>query len=90
MILYTPPRVMNVDRFNTDVRVESVLVEENRTASEVGHTKPFMMDFVFNIIRCFLQGNKKPFHRNLILDSIFRSTSGPRIPVVNAEPPLRR
>ena len=31
MILYTPPRVMNVERFNTDVRAERVLDEENRS-----------------------------------------------------------
>ena len=68
---------MNVDRFNIDVRVECVLVEENRAACEVGHMKPFMKDVVFNIIRCFLQGNDVSFHRNLVLDIIFFSTSGP-------------
>ena len=33
---------MKVDRFYADVRVEGVLVEENRTARKVGHVKTFM------------------------------------------------
>ena len=81
---------MKVDRFDADARVQSVLVEENRAAREVGHMKPFMKNIVFNIIRCILQGNNMPFPCNLSLDSVFRSTSGSRIPVVNAESPLRR
>ena len=81
---------MKVESFDTDVRVEGVLVEENRAARIVGHMKPFMKDFVFDIIRCFLQGKKMPFPRNLFLKCVFLSTSGPRVPVVDAEPPLHR
>ena len=81
---------MNVNRFNTDVRVESVLVEQNCAAREVGHLKPFMKNIVFDILRSFLQSNDMPFSSKLFLDSIFRSTSGSWIPVVNAESPLRR
>ena len=80
---------MNVDRFNTDVRVESVLVEENCAAREVGHMKPLMKNIVCDILRSFLQSNDMPFSGNLFLDSIFRSTSGSWIPVVNDESPLR-
>ena len=54
MILHTSPRVVKVDRFDADVRVEGVLVEENRTARKVGHMKAFMKDFVFDIVRSFL------------------------------------
>ena len=90
MILHRPPRVMKVDRFNTDVRVESVLVEENRATRKVGHMKPFMKNFVFDILRSLLQRNDMPVSLNLFLDSIFLSTSGPRVPVVNAEPLLHR
>ena len=50
MILFTSPRVVKVDRFDADVRVEGVLVEENRTARKVGHMKAFMKDFVFDIV----------------------------------------
>ena len=39
-----------VDRFDADVRMEGVLVEEHRTARKVGHVKSFMQDFVFNIL----------------------------------------
>ena len=37
MILRTSPRVVKVDRLDADVRVEGVLVEENRTAPKVSH-----------------------------------------------------
>ena len=47
VILYTSSRVVKVDRFDADVRIEGVLVEENRTAPKVGHVKTFMKDFVF-------------------------------------------
>ena len=81
---------MKVDRFDTDARVESVLIEENRAARIVGHVKSFLKNIVINIVRCFLQGNNMPFHRNLFLKCVFLSTSGPRVPVVGAEPFLHR
>ena len=86
MILHTSPRVMKVDRFDVDVRIEGVLVEENRAARIVGHVKSFMKNTVFDILRSLLQSNDMPLSRNLFLDSIFFSTPGPRVPVVNAEP----
>ena len=70
--------------------VECVLVEENRTARKVGHVKSFMKNFVFDIFGSFLQGNDMPLSCNLFLDSIFLTSSGPRVPVVNAEPLLYR
>ena len=81
---------MKVDRFDVDVRVEGVLVEENRAARIVGHVKSFLKNFMINIVRCFLQGNNMPFPRNLFLKCVFPPTSGPRVPVVDAEPPLHR
>ena len=81
---------MKLDRFDTDVRAESVLVEENRAARKVGHVKVFLKNIVFDIIRCFLQGNNMPFPRNLFLKCVFPPTSRPRVPVVNAEPLLHR
>ena len=71
-----------VDRFDVDVRVEGVLVEENRAARKVGHVKSFLKNITINIVRCFLQDNNWQF--------VFLSTSGPRVPVVNAENPLHR
>ena len=35
LIWQASPRVMKVDRFDADVRVEDVLVEESRTARKV-------------------------------------------------------
>ena len=46
MILHTSPCVMKVDRFDTNVRVEGVLVEENRAARKVGHVKSFLKNRV--------------------------------------------
>ena len=77
---------MKVNRFDADVRVESVLVEENRAARIVGHVKSFLKNTVINIVRCFLQGNYMSLPRNLILKCATPSTSGPSVPVVDAEP----
>ena len=55
---------MKEDRFDTDVRVESVLIEENRAARMVGHVKSFLKNIVISIVRCFLQGNNMSFLRN--------------------------
>ena len=90
MLLHTSPRVVKVDRFDADVRVEGGLVEENRTARKVGHVKSFMQDFVFDILRSFLQGDDMPLSCDLFLDRILLTSSGPRVPVVNAEPLLHR
>ena len=81
---------MKVDRFDTDVRVEGVLVEENRTARKMGHVKSFLKNIMFDIIRCLLQSNDMPLSRNLFLNSVFLSTPRPSVPVVDAEPLLHR
>ena len=90
LILHTSPRVVKIDGFDADVRVEVVLVEENRTAHKVGHMKSFLKNIMFDIIRGFLQGNNMPFHRNLFLESVFLSMPGPKVPVVKAEPLLHK
>ena len=56
---------MKVDRFDIDVGVEGVLIEEDRAACIVGHVKSFLKNIVINKVRRFLQGNDMPFHRNL-------------------------
>ena len=90
MIVQYPSGVVEVDRFDADVRVEGVLVEENRTTSEVSHIKAFMKDSVVDVVRSFLQGDEVPLSRNLFFDSIFCVSSRSRIPVVNTKPPLLR
>ena len=54
MILHTSPRVVKVDRLDADVRIEGVLVEENRTARKMDHVTTFVKDFVFDIFRSIL------------------------------------
>ena len=76
---------MKVDRFDVGVRVEGVLVEDI-----VGHVKSFLKNIVIDKVRCFLQGINMPYPRNLFLQCVFPPTSGPRVPVVDAEPPLQR
>ena len=68
---------MKVDRFDTDVRVEGVLVEENRTACKVGHVEPTSTAVMVDIFRCLLQGNDMPPSCNLLFGSncIFLSMS---------------
>ena len=75
---------------DVDVRVEGVLIEEDRAARLVGHVKSFLKNIVIKIVRRFLQSNDMPFHRNLFFEFVFSSTSGPRIPVVDAEPHLHK
>ena len=57
---------MKVDRFDTDVRIEGVLVEENRTARKVGHVKSFLKNIVINIVRRLLQCNKMPLSAQFV------------------------
>ena len=82
LILHASPCVMKVNRFDIDVEIEGVLIEENRTARKVGRVISFMKNFVFDIFGSFLQGNDMPPSCNLFLEGIFFSQSGSRVPVV--------
>ena len=90
MILHTSPRVAKVDRFDADVRIKVSLLKRTAPPAKWSHVKSFMKDFVFDIVRSFLSGNEVPLSCNLFLDSTFPISSGPRVPVVNAEPLLHR
>ena len=81
---------MKVDGLDIDVGVEDVLVEENRAACVMGHVEPTCVNVMIDILRCLLQGNDKPPACNLLFECIFFSASGPRVPVVDAEPLLHR
>ena len=76
---------MKVDGLDIDVRVEGVLVEENRTACIMGHVEGIRENVMIDIFGRLLQGNDMPLHRNLLFEGIFFSTSEPRVPVVDAE-----
>ena len=49
----------------------------------MGHVKSFMKDIVMETVRIFFFG-AEVLSFNFLLDSIFFTSSGPRIPVVNA------
>ena len=61
---------MQVIGFDLDVREESVVIEEHRASSVVGHVKPFREELVVNRFNRFLQ-----WKRNLILMEVSRLRS---------------
>ena len=80
---------MKVDGFDTDVRVEGLLVEENRAARKVGHVEAIREKLVVNISRRLLQGNDMLLSCNLFFEGIFFSPTGSGVPVADAESPLQ-
>ena len=76
---------MEVDRFDIDVVIESVLTEENRTACMMGHVEPTCKNVMINIFGRLLQGNDMPPTCKLFFEEIFFSASEPRVPVVDAK-----
>ena len=81
---------MKVDGLDIDVGIKGVLVEQNRASCVVGHVEPTCKNVMIDIIRSLLHGNDMPFHRNLFFEGVFFSASGPRVPVVDAEPLLHK
>ena len=81
---------MKVDGLDIDVGVEGVLIEENRAACIMGHVEPTCKNVMIAILGCLLQGNDMPPACNLLFEGIFFSASGPRVPVVDADPLLHK
>ena len=54
----------------------------------MGHVGAIREKLVVNVVRRLLQGYDMPPSCNLFLEEIFFSTSGSRVPVVDAESPL--
>ena len=77
--------LMKVDGHDIDVWVEGVFIEENCAACIMGHVEPTWKNVMIDIIGRLLQGNDMPHSCNLFFEGIFFSTSGPRVPVVDAE-----
>ena len=71
---------MKVEGLDTDVRVESVLVDEDRAARIVGHLEAIREKLVVNVVRRFLYGNEVPPSCHLLFDS----PTGSRVPIVDA------
>ena len=73
---------MKVDGLDIDVGVEFVLVQEDCTTCVMGHSEAIREKLVVNVVR------RLPPSCNLFLKGIFFSSSGSRVPVVDAESPL--
>ena len=56
--------MVKVDGLDLDVRIESVLVEQNRTSSIVSHVEPVREELVVNILNRFLQSDDMPLPCN--------------------------
>ena len=67
---------------------KGVFVEENRATCAMGHVEAIREKLVVNILGRLLQGNDMPPSCNLLLEGIFFSPTGSRVPVVDAESPL--
>ena len=79
---------MKVDRFDINVGVKSVLVEENRAAGGRGHVETIREKLVINIFGRLLQGNDMPSSCNLLFEGIFFPPTRSRVPIADAESPL--
>ena len=73
---------MKVDGLDIDVRVESVLVEEDCTTCAMGHVEAICEKLVVDVVRRFVRGNDMPPSCNLLFEGIFFSPTGSRVPVV--------
>ena len=62
---------------NLDVRVKSVLVEQDSTATIMSHMEVTRQVFVLEVLDCLLQSNDVPFPRDLFLDGTFFPRRGP-------------
>ena len=78
---------MKVNRFDIDVGVKGVFLEENCSTCVMGHVEPIREKLVVNVVRRLLQGTDMPLSSNLFLKGIFFSPSGSGVPVVDAESP---
>ena len=76
---------MKIDGLDIDVGLEGVLIEANRAACIMGHVEQTCKNVMINIFGRLLQGNDMPPSSSLLFEGIFFSTSGPRVPVVDAE-----
>ena len=81
---------MKVNGFDVNIGVGGVLVEENRAPSEMGHVEPTSKNVVVDILRCFLQSDDVPHACDLLLEGIFFSASGSRVPIVDTQTLLHR
>ena len=80
--------IVEVYRFNLDVRMQSVLIEQDSTASIMCGSEVVRQELVLEALNCLLQCDDVPFLRDVFFDGTFFAASGSWIPVVDAEPLL--
>ena len=71
---------MKVNGRDLDVRTEGIPVEQDRTTSIVCHVEAIRQELVFEVLKCFLQGDDVPLLRNLFFDRSIFSTSRSWVP----------
>ena len=74
---------MKVDRFDIDVKIEGVLIEENRASCVMGHVEAIRENVVVNVVGRLLQGNDRPPSCDLFFEGILLPPSGSKVPVVD-------
>ena len=79
---------MKVNRFDIDVGVKGVFVEENGTTCVMGHVEAIREKLVVDILGRLLQSNDMLLSRNLLFKGIFLPSTGSGVPVADAESPL--
>ena len=77
--------VVKVHGLDFDVRVNSVLVEQDSTASVVGSVKAILEALVLEVLDRLLERNHVPFHRNVFVSGTCSASSRSRVPTQDAE-----
>ena len=80
--------VVEVNEHEIDVRVKSVLVKQDSTASVVGNVKVIRETHVLEVLDRTLERNHVPVLRNVFFNGTVSASSRSRIPAQGAEPCL--
>ena len=75
---------MEVNGIDFDVRVKGVHVEQDSTTREMGYVKVIRETLVLEVLDRFLERNHVPFACNMFFNGPCSSSSGSRIPAVDA------
>ena len=66
-------------------RMRSVLIEQDTSASTMGHKETIRPVLVIKVPNCLLQSGDVTFPGNVLLDGSFFSTSGSWVPIADVE-----
>ena len=59
--------IVETERGKLDVRVTNVLIEQDNTASIMGHIEMTRQVLVLEVLNCLVQCDDVPVHRNVLL-----------------------